>query len=147
MRGRDSRSATIAYRYKYDRPPVRDGLRYRLQRTHLRSCAARGARFSSVTARNLAEGAIVEERYDDHGCQNHVDDVADCRDGVDVGHTCPLCHGFCAFILALVCGEDVFVALEGNFGDGMACVGNCSCWGVEFLLRRHTGTAFVESGG
>ena len=72
-----------AYRYEYDRPPLRAGLRYRLQRAHFGKCAVRSARFSSVAAGNLAEGLVVEERDDDHRHQDHVDDVVDRCDGVE----------------------------------------------------------------
>ena len=77
------RSATVSYRYKYDRPSLCARLRYRLHRAHFRRIAVGSARFRSVAAGNLAEGEIVEERNDDHGRQDHVDDVADCRDRVD----------------------------------------------------------------
>ena len=81
--GREAERSTTAYRYEYDRPSSCEGLRYRLQRAHLRECAVRSTGFSSVAAGKLAEGEIVEERDDDHGRQDHVDDVIDCREGVD----------------------------------------------------------------
>ena len=139
-----------AYRYEYDRPSICEGLRYRLQRPHLRECAVSSTRFSSVAAGNLAEGEIVEERNDDHGSQDHVDDVVDGREGVDavfggkgddaLSSAARLLYGFDA--LCLVYGGRVVgvvtVVVTGEGDDGMTGV---DCGGVEFLMRSYTGTA------
>ena len=137
-----------AYRYEYDRPSICEGLRYRLQRAHLRECAVRSTGFSSVAAGKLAEGEIVEERDDDHGRQDHVDDTVDGCKRVDTafggesGHTSSptarILHGFSALCLARVWGGIFFVVAVGEGGDGEAGVDRGS---VEFLAGIHTGTA------
>ena len=70
------------YRDKDDRPPFCYGLRNRIQRAHLRRWPICATRFGRAAAGNLAVLEVVEERDDDHGRQDHVDNVADCRDGV-----------------------------------------------------------------
>ena len=147
--GERSERSTTAYRYEYDRPSICEGLRYRLQRPHLRECAVRSTRFSSVAAGNLAEGEIVEERDDDHGRQDHVDDVADRRDRDDavfggkradaLSSAARLLYEFSALGLAL----GLTLACSGRFVAAVvvvvvACVDRDS---VEFLMRSHTGTA------
>ena len=147
--GERSERSITAYRYEYDRPSICEGLRYRLQSPHLRECAVRGTRFSSVTAGNLAEGDIVEEWDDDHGRQDHVDDVADRRDrddavfggkGADaLSSAARVLYEFSALGLAL----GLVIAFSGRFVDAVlvvvvACVDRDS---VEFLMGSHTGTA------
>ena len=140
-----------AYRYEYDRPSLSAGLRYRLQRAHFGKCAVRGARLSSIAARNLAVLEVVEERDDDHWRQDHVDDVADCcRDGVDAvlggqggKASSSAAHIFCAFCLALCFFSGLTLVCGGRFVVVVVVVAFVIGGSVEIRLGGDTRATFT----